>query len=179
MMQAGTLRPRRKPRATSSSSRRSLVVLLGLASIASCSKPSSSARAGGSRDATSIDACALLTPPEIQQALGVAVKPGVKNTTNTASQCQWDSQNESDGVGVSVSVGTYDDAVFKMESSAKIATPVSGYGDAAFKGWPHYGDFVIKRGDKEIDLGVVNLRMTREKVDSASGTLARLVLSRL
>jgi hypothetical protein len=178
-MRVGTLPPRRKASATSPSARRSLAVLLGLALIASCSKPSSSGRAASTRDATSLDACSLLTPAEIQQALGVAVKPGVKNTTNTASQCQWDSQDESQGVGVSVSVGTYDDGVFKMESSAKIAKPVSGYGDAAFKGWPHYGDLVIKRGDKEIDVGVMNLRMAREKVDSASGNLAKLVLSRL
>jgi len=61
----------------------SLAILLGLTLLASCSKASSSTRAAGTRDASSIDACALLTPSEIQQALGVAVKAGVKQTTST------------------------------------------------------------------------------------------------
>jgi hypothetical protein len=59
------------------------------------------------------------------------MKPGVKQTTSRSSQCQWDSQDESKAVGVSVSVTTYDDALFRTLASAKQAVPVSGLGEAA------------------------------------------------
>src|SRR5438093_11430058 len=99
------------------SMRKSLTILLGLAAVAACSKPSTPARRGGD-DVSSVDACALLTPNEIQQVLGVAMKPGVKQTTSTSSQCQWDSQDESEAVGVSVRVATYDDALCRTMSSS-------------------------------------------------------------
>src|SRR4051794_19475594 len=57
---------------------KSLTTFLGLAALAACSKPSPQARNPGGGDVSSLDACALLTPTEIQQALGVAMKPGVK-----------------------------------------------------------------------------------------------------
>jgi len=171
--------PRRTRRVTPSPAQLSLALLLGLALVASCSKPSSSARAAGPGGGSSIDACALLTPSEIQQALGVAMKPGVKQTTSTSSQCQWDSQDESAAAGVSVSVASYDDALFRLESGSKLAVPVSGFGEAAFKGFPHAGDLIIKRGGHEIDLGIVDFRLATEKVDNAAGNLAKLVLSRL
>jgi hypothetical protein len=173
------LPPRRTHSGSPFSVQPSLAILLGLALTASCSKPSNSARAASTKNASSVDACALLTPSEIQQALGVAVKPGVKNTTNTASQCEWNSQDESAAVGVSVSVGTYDDVLFRTESGSKLAKPVSGYGEAAFKGFPHAGDLIIKQDGREIDLGVVDFQMAPEKLDEASGNLAKLVLSRL
>jgi hypothetical protein len=125
------------------------------------------------------DACALLTPSEIQQALGVAMKPGVKQTTSTSSQCEWDSQDESEAVGVSVSVATYDDALFRTMSSAKKAVPVSGLGEAAFKGYPHAGDIAIKQKGHEIDVGVVDFKLAPAKVDGAAAMFAKLVLSRL
>jgi hypothetical protein len=178
-MTAGTSHARRTRRATPFPSQPTLAILLGLALIASCSKPSSSTRAAGSGAAPSIDACALLTPSEIQQALGVAMKPGVKQTTSTSSQCQWDSQEESAAAGVSVSVATYDDALFRTLSGSKLAKPVSGFGEAAFKGVPHAGDLVIKRDGREIDLGIVDFRLAPEKVDNAAANLAKLVLSRL
>ena len=102
---------------------KSLTMFLGLAALAACSKPSPHARNPGAGDVSSLDACALLTPTEIQQALGVAMKPGVKQTTSTSSQCQWDSQDESEAVGVSVSVATYDDALFRTQASAKGPCP--------------------------------------------------------
>jgi hypothetical protein len=78
-----------------------------------------------------------------------------------------------------VSVATYDDVLFQTQSKSKLAKPVSGYGDAAFKGYPHAGDLMIRRDGKEVDLGVVDLLMAPDKLDNASGTLAKLVLSRL
>ncbi len=127
----------------------------------------------------SIDVCALLTPAEIQQTLGVAMKPGVKQTTDNSSQCQWDSQNESDAVGVSVSVATYDDKLYHTMSSAQAAKPVSGFGEAAYKDYPHGGDIAIKHDGHEIDIGVVDFKLSNEKLDAAAATFAKLVLSRV
>lgn len=157
----------------------SLTVLLGLAALAACSKPSPQGRSHGAADVSSLDACALLTPTEIQQALGVPIKPGVKQTTSTSSQCQWDSKDESEPVGVSVSVATYDDALFHTQASAPKAVPVSGLGEQAFKGYPHAGDIVIKHDGHEIDVGVVDLKLPQPKVDSAAASFAKSVLSRL
>jgi hypothetical protein len=154
-------------------------MLLGLAALAACSKPSIPGRSAGAGDVSSVDACALLTPGEIQQALGVAMKPGVKQTTSTSSQCQWDSQDESEAVGVSVSVATYDDALFRTQASAKKAVPISGLGEAAYKNYPHAGDIFLKHKGHEIDVGVVDFKLAQPKVDGAAATFAKLVLSRL
>src|SRR6476619_702042 len=145
-----------------------LTLLLGLAALAACTKPSTPARSGG--DVSSIDACALLTPAEIRQALGVAMKPGMTQTTSTSSQCQWDSQDESEAVGVSVSVATYDDVLFRTMSSSSKAVPLSGFGEAAFKGYPHAGDIAIKDKGHEIDVGVVDFKLAPAKVDGAAAT---------
>jgi hypothetical protein len=158
---------------------KSLTMFLGLAALAPCSKPSTPAWNAGAGDVSSLDACALLTPTEIQQALGVAMKPGVKQTTSTSSQCQWDSQNESDAAGVSVSVATYDDAFFRTQASARHAVPVSGLGEAAYKGYPHAGDIFLKHDGHEIDVGVVDFKLASPTVDGAAATFAKLVLSRL
>ena len=64
----------------------SLTMFLGLAALVACSKPSTPARNAGAGDVSSLDACALLTPTEIQQALGVAMQPGVKQTTTDDGQ---------------------------------------------------------------------------------------------
>src|SRR3954454_21176496 len=149
-------------------------MLLWVAALAACSKPSTPARNAGSVDVSSVDACALLTPAEIQQALGVAMKPGVKQTTSTSSQCQWDSQDESEPVGVSVSVATYDDALFRTLASAKKAVPVSGLGESAFKDYPHSGDIMLKHDGHEIDIGVVDFKLATAQVDAAAATFAKL-----
>ena len=158
---------------------KSLTMFFGLAALAACSKPSPHARKTGGGDVSSLDACALLTPAEIQQALGVAMKPGVKQTTSTSSQCQWDSQDESEAVGVSVSVATYDDALFHTQASAKKAVPLSGLGEAAYKGYPHPGDIFLKHDGHEIDIGVVDFKLPPPKVEGAAAGFAKSVLSRL
>ena len=160
-----------------------LATLLGLVVLTSCSKTSHSQRGPDSgsvsSDVSAIDACALLTQAEIQQALGVAMKPGVKQTTEDSSQCQWDSQNEGDAAGVSVSVARYDDKLYRTMSSAQAAKPVSGFGEAAYKDYPHVGDIAIKHDGHEIDIGVVDFKLSNEKVDAAAATFAKLVLSRV
>jgi hypothetical protein len=156
--------------------------LLGLAILTACSKsPDAGRGVGGTQppDVSSIDACALLTPAEIQQAVGVPMKAGLRQTTDNSSQCQWDSQDDGDAVGVSVSVATYDEKLFSTMASAKAAVPVSGYGEKAFKDYPHGGDIAIKHDGHEIDVGVVNFKLQAEKLDQATATLAKLVLSRL
>lgn len=164
---------------------RTLAALLGLALLASCSKPSAGrgrapgggASSGAATDVSAIDACSLLSPAEIQQAVGVPIKPGVKQTTETSSQCQWESRDGD--ASVSVSVATYDDQLFRTMASAKAAKPVSGYGEAAFQDYPHFGDLAIKHDGHEVDIGVVDFKLSTEKVESAAAGFAKLVLSRL
>lgn len=107
------------------------------------------------------------------------VKAGFHVTTNDNSGCEWDSQDESAGVAVGVTVQPYDDAVWKALSSAQNATAVTGLGDAAFKGVPHAGDLSIKVGNREIDLGTIDFKLDNTTVDAANLTLAKLVLSRI
>jgi hypothetical protein len=160
-----------------------LATLLGLVVLTSCSKPSQSRQGPDSgsvsSDVSAIDACALLTQAEIQKTLGVAMKPGFKQTTEDSYQCQWDSQNESDAASVSVSVARYDDKLYRTMSSAQAAKPVSGFGEAAYKDYPHVGDIAIKHDGHEIDIGVVDFKLSNEKVDAAAATFAKLVLSRV
>ena len=160
-----------------------LTALVGLVVLTSCTKPAGAGRDSSgttaSSDVSSIDACALLTPAEIQQALGVAMKPGAKQTTDDSSQCQWNSQDDGDAVGVSVSVARYDDKLYRTMSSAKAAVPVSGFGDAAYKDYPHGGDIAIKHDGHEVDIGVVDFKLTTEQVDVATAAFAKLVLTRL
>jgi hypothetical protein len=132
---------------------------------------------GGNGDITGLQACSMLTPEEIQSALGVAMKAGVEQDTDTQVECDWNSQDDS--VGVSVSVAQYDDELWKTFSSAENAKPVSGLGEAAFSGYPHAGDLSIKQSGYEIDLGIVDFSSSEAKIDAADMTLAGLVLSRL
>jgi hypothetical protein len=113
---------------------KSLAILLGLAAVAACGKAAPRAQNTGAGDVSSVDACALLTPSELQQGLGVAMKPGVKQTTSTSSQCQWDSQDESEAVGVSVA--TYDDALFRTMSGANKAPAGVGSRRGSLQGMP-------------------------------------------
>lgn len=159
--------------------RTTVATLVGLVMLAACGRPSPSGRGAGRGDVSSIDACALLTPAEIQQELGVAMKPGAKQTTDDQSECQWDSQDESEAVGVSVSVATYDDVLFRTLASAKDAVPVSGFGEAAFKDYPHAGDLTIKRDGHQIAVGVVDFKLDSGKIDGVAARFAKLVLSRL
>lgn len=133
--------------------------------------------ATGGGDVLSINACTLLTASEINTALGVAVKAQAPQNTDTQVECEWDSDDGT--TGVSVSVAVYDDAVWQTLSKAQNAKPVSGLGDAAFSGVPHSGDVAIKTKGYEVDLGIVDFSPDTAKVDAATLSLAKLVLSRL
>jgi hypothetical protein len=128
---------------------------------------------------SSISACSLLTPAEIKQALGVAVKAGTALTSNPEqASCQWDGQDD-DTFTVAVVVQPYDDSLWTNMSSASLATPVSGIGEAAYKGIPHAGDLAIKQGGHEIDVAIIDFKDDQQKVDAANLALAKLVLSRV
>lgn len=136
--------------------------------------------AGGGGNAASLNACSMLTPDEIKQATGADVGAGREQKTDTQTECDWESPDTADKpVAVSVSVSDYDDAVFSTLSQAAAAVPVSGIGDAAFKGVPHSGDIAIKVGGYEVDVGIVDFYNPESKVDAATLSLAKLVLSRL
>ena len=170
----------------------SLVVVLAVLVLGACTSttpsastpgggggPSASSGSGGGGNAESIDTCALLTPAEIQQAVGVAVKAGVKQTSTDQSSCTWDSQDENAATSVGVTVQKYQDFLWQTLAGSKYAIAVSGMGEAAFKNFPHPGDISIKQGGYEIDLGIVNFTLDQPAEDAAAVTLAKLVLGRL
>ena len=76
-------------------------------------------------------------------------------------------------------MATYDDKLYHTMSSAQAAKPVSGFGEAAYKDYPHVGDIAIKHDGHEIDIGVVDFKLSNGKVDAAAATFAKLVLSRV
>lgn len=143
------------------------------------SGPGATSQSAGGGDVSSIKACSLLTPAEIQTALGVAMKDGVEQDTEGQVECNWDPQDDTESTAVSVSVATYDDSIWQTFSKAQGATPVSGFGDAAFSGYPHDGDLSIKKGGLQIDIGIVYFGTDQAKVKTADATFANLVLSRL
>jgi hypothetical protein len=148
------------------------------------SDPGGQASAGspaaqGGGGVSSMSGCSLLTPAEIQQAIGAAVKAGTFQTGNPEqTNCDWEGQDD-DTLSVGVNVQPYDDTLWTTMSSASAATAVSGLGEAAYKGYPHAGDLAIKQGGHEIDVAIVDFKDSQDKVDAAVLTLAKLVLSRV
>jgi hypothetical protein len=140
---------------------------------------SSQPAAGNGGSATSTAACSLLTTAEIQQALGAPMKDGVLQTGNPdQASCEWDGQDD-DTLSIGVIVQPYDDTIWQAMASSSQASPVSGIGEAAYKGWPHAGDLSVKQAGHEIDVGIVDFKDNQPKVDAAALTLAKLVLSRI
>jgi hypothetical protein len=87
--------------------------------------------------------------------------------------------NTNDPSSAGRSDATYDDQLFRTMSSAKAAKPVSGYGEAAYRDYPHSGDISIKHDGYQVDVGVVDFKLSTPKVDDAAAGFAKLVLSRL
>lgn len=144
----------------------------------SISLPTVTQAAANGGDVSSIDACSLLKPEEIQQALGPAMKPGQAQEGNgTQAICNWDSQD--DNVTVGVIVQPFDGTLWSYMSSAPKASPVSGLGEAAYGGMPASGDLAIKLNGREIDLAIIDFKDDQQKIDAANLALAKLVLSRL
>lgn len=134
--------------------------------------------AAGAR-AASIDACHLLTKSEIQQEVGVAVGDGKLQTTNTQATCDWTGGADQNEVDVSVNVQDFDQSMWNTFSAFPRAKPVSGLGEAAFANVPTSPCVMIRQGKYEIDVGVVNFKMTNDTVIAHDKALAALVLPRL
>lgn len=133
---------------------------------------------GGNGSVTGMKACSLLSTAEIQAALGSAMKDGVEQDSDNQVDCEWDSQADG-GPSMGLIVQTYDDTLWQTMSSSQLATPISGFGDAAYTGYPHKGDIAIKVKGYEVDLGIVDFQDPQSKIDAADQSLAKLVLSRL
>jgi Protein of unknown function (DUF3558) len=169
----------------------SLVALLACLALAACSAASPGTNGGqsqapstgtgggggggGGGGAASIDACKLASQSEVEAALGEAVDGGLLQTTDGQASCDW---SGADG-GVGISVQDYDADFWNTASNTQQATAVSGYGDAAFTGWPSAGTISIKQGAYEVDVGIENFNRTNEDDLAAAESLAKLVLPRI
>lgn len=148
--------------------------------------PAASAATGDGNAATSTgggtggaaSACGLLTADEIKQAVGFAVGPGTQQDSDGQSDCEW-AGTGSDTDGVGLTVATYDDFVWQTMSSSSLAKPVSGIGDAAFKGYPHNGDLMIKAKGYQITMAIIDFNAQQGAIDAGDLAMAKLVLPRL
>ncbi len=142
-----------------------------------------SARSGdqgprASADASSIDACRLLNKNEIEQQLGVAVDDGKLQTTQSQATCDW-SATAPAVAGLTVAVHDFDPNLWGTFTSSSRAQPVSGLGDAAFANVPLKGGLMIKQGKYEIDVGIVDFKMSDDRAIAAAKALAALVVPRV
>ena len=160
-----------------------IVVLAGIA-LASCSSKSESDRqtaaGSGGGNASAIKACDLLTLDEIKQATGASMDAGKLQTTDTQASCDWSSPDGSSGAsGVGIIIQNFDKVLWQNMTASTLAVPVTGVGEQAFKGYPHSGDLSVKKGNYEVDVGIVDFKHDNATVDAATLKLMNLVLSRL
>jgi hypothetical protein len=81
------------------------------------------------------DACALLTAPQVSNALGAVIAPGQPILPNNATVCTWTEQGVPAGTERNVSVSLLTVKSFengKTPVTGMAKTPVSGLGDAAY-----------------------------------------------
>lgn len=123
-------------------------------------------------------ACALLSTAEIQQTLGVPVKDGVEQDTDSQVNCQWGGAAD-ESIEVGLTIATFDDTLWQAGSDSTLSTKVDGIGEAAYKGWPTPAALNIKDKGYLITMGIVDFRVDQPTVDQANETLAKLVLGRL
>jgi hypothetical protein len=155
---------------------------LAVIALTACSPSSESgARAapGSGGNASAIKACDLLTVEEIKQATGVVMGAGHLQTTDTQASCDWSSDDSSGASGVGVIVQSFDDSLWQTMAASKHAVAVTGVGEQAFKGVPHSGDLSVKKGQYEVDVGIVDFKHDNATVDAAALQLMNRVLSRL
>ena len=154
-----------------------IVVLAGIA-LTACGSPSEPASATGG--ASAIKACELLTLDEIKQETGAAMSAGQLQTTDTQASCDWSSPDGSSGAsGVGVIVQDFNSSLWQAMTASQHAVPVTGVGEQAYKGFPHSGDLSVKKGQYEVDVGIVDFKHDNATVDAAALKLMNLVLSRL
>jgi hypothetical protein len=145
---------------------------------ASGSTGDSSAPAAAAGGDPTTNACGLLTVDEIKQAVGFAVNPGVLQNSDNQSDCEWAS-TQSDTATVGLTVSTYDDFMWQAGSGAGNSKPVSGIGDAAFKGWPTSADLTVKANGYQVVMAIIDFQAKQDAIDSENLALAKLVLPRL
>jgi hypothetical protein len=153
--------------------------------LAACSSASSSsgdaAQSGGTKSGTgasSIDACRLLNQNEIQQQLGVAVDGGKLQTTQSQASCDWTATGGVEA-GLTVRVMDFDQNLWNTFTSSSRAKPVSGLAEAAFANVPIKGGLMIKQGKYQVDVGIVDFKMSDDREIAAAKALAALVLPRV
>jgi hypothetical protein len=131
--------------------------------------------------ASSINACRLLTKAEIQQQLGVAsVDDGKLQTTDSQANCDWTGKGAGDNeVGLTVRVQDFDQDLWNSFTTSSRARPVSGLGEAAFANVPLAGGLMIRQGKYEIDVGVVDFKISNDRAVAAATALAAIALRRL
>ena len=160
-----------------------IVVLAGIA-LASCSSKSEpdtqNAAGSGGGNASAIKACDLLTLDEIKQATGASMDAGKLQTTDTQASCDWSSPDGSSGAsGVGIIIQNFDQVLWQNMTASTLAVPVTGVGEQAFKGYPHSGDLSVKKGNYEVDVGIIDFKHDNATVDAATLKLMNLVLSRI
>jgi len=149
--------------------------LLALAlALTACNSSSSSSRSAGGT-ASAIKACELLTPAELQQAMGAPLGPGKLQTTHTQASCDWDG---ADGA-VGIIIRDFDADLWDTMSSSKYAKPVTGLGEKAYKGFPHPGVLAVKKGGYEIDVAIIDFKRDPAVVDPAVVQLMDRLLAQL
>ncbi len=136
---------------------------------------SAAAPAGG--DPTT-NACGLLTVDEIKQATGLTVNPGVLQNSDNQSDCEW-AIAQDDAASVGLTVSKYEDFLWQAGATAGNSKPVSGVGEAAFKGWPTFAALNIKAKGYQVVLAVASFKVTQEVIDNGNLAMAKLVLPRL
>ncbi|MGH2407166.1 MAG: DUF3558 family protein [Candidatus Limnocylindrales bacterium] len=144
------------------------------------SAPAATGGGASGASAGTLDACSFLSADQIATVVGWQVGTGVKQNTDTQTDCEWTSATDQ-SAGLSLTISDYDDSLFQAGASAGNSTAVSGVGDAAFKGWPHSGDLVIKIKGYQVVLGIVDFSATATtaKLDDENLKLANLVLPKL
>jgi hypothetical protein len=160
----------------------SAVIMAGLLVAACSGTPGATggSSGGGGGDLSTVDACSLLSPAEIEQALGVTdFGAGQNQDSDIVKQCEWDEQGDNPLLTVGVTVRTFTAEDWQTVQAFPNAVAVSGMGDAAYRNSPLTGDLSVKHDGYEIDMGIVNFSTKPQaEIDQATDSLMQLILSR-
>lgn len=134
----------------------------------------------GGGNIAAIDGCALLTPAEIESALGSKMNAGVKSAASgNKTGCKWEATEATSGLEVDIDITPFDQDLWNGETAISGTEAVPGVGDAAFRGFVSDGVILIKKGALEVDITIIAVFLDKAKVASGQLTLSKLVVSRL
>lgn len=139
--------------------------------------------AGGS----AADACAVLTPAEIEAELGVPMKEGVLDEFGggSAADCTWESEDPTKGASVLVTIEPFDattwELYFKLGTEDLPTVQLPGIGDeAVLVGGTILGGLVaVHKGSTLAEIQVLGVFLDQDVVEAAREPLARIVASRI